>query len=352
MREKFKYLIEISIEEVSTINLFNGLVKYQGGSGREDRININCDRIILGCERSSLIDLDGVFKNYHSVMYAQIAKAVSFYICATSTIPRINDIKIRVERSGKLIKEKKISSTDLKSHVTLAAPFTGVFSPVSLTTMFDESPKGSALLKAISHLIRSKTKKDVFDRFDSLWKAYNAIYKIIGNGGTDHACHVALRTFVLANPAASVCTSAIVAGMTARELRKKLRWRDLILNDYEKSNKSIAFRDFVVRYTDARIMQVFHEILPYRKDFLTDAGLLFGVENHINGQLALNVSVHREVVVLICIKYMYFVRNKSAHGERLDRIISLGNKETKEMGWLNEILEGMIIDLINVNNLY
>ena len=49
MREKFKYLIEISIEEVSTINLFNGLVKYQGGSGREDRININCDRIILGC---------------------------------------------------------------------------------------------------------------------------------------------------------------------------------------------------------------------------------------------------------------------------------------------------------------
>lgn len=352
MREKFKYLIEISIEEVSTIILFNGFVKYQGGGGREDRININCDRISLECERTSLIDLDGVFQNYHSVMYAQIAKAVSFYICATATIPRINDIKICVERSGKLIEEKKIPSADLKSHVNLVTPFTGVLSAVSLTAMFDESPRGSALLKAISHLIRSKTKKDVFDRFDSLWKAYNAIYKIIGNGGTDHACHVALRTFVLANPGASVFTSAIVAGMTAKELRKKLRWRYLILNDYEKSNKAVAFRDFVLRYTDARIMKVFNEILPYRKDFLANAGLLPDVQNHISSQLALNVCINRELVVLICIKYMYFVRNKSAHGERLDRIIGLGNKETKEIGWLNEILESMIIDLINVNNVY
>lgn len=49
---------------------------------------------------------------------------------------------------------------------------------------------------------------------------------------------------------------------------------------------------------------------------------------------------------------MYFVRNKSAHGERMDRIIGLGSKEAKEIKWLSDLLEILVIDLINNNNLY
>lgn len=39
------------------------------------------------------------------------------------------------------------------------------------------------------------------------------------------------------------------------------------------------------------------------------------------------------------------------HGEKLDSTFRLlPNKEIKELNWLNEILESLIIDLINCND--
>ena len=223
---------------------------------------------------------------------------------------------------------------------------------MSLQSIFDESDKSAALLKSVSHLIRSKTKKDTFDRFDSLWKSYNALYKIIARRQKEHDCHVELRRFILNNVSASKSIAKHIGKITAAELRNKLRWRALILNDFESLEKTKSFHDFILRYTDARLMKVFEETLPYREGFLNAKGLLQSVENHIGKHLNLGVNNDQEVISFLCIKYMYFVRNKSAHGERMDRIIGLGNKEVKEIKWLSDLLEMLVIDLINDNKLY
>lgn len=352
MARKYQYLLQVLLESKTAANLFTGNVQYAGGGSRTDAVRIDENQIVLECERLGLIDLNGVFVNYQSAIYSQMAKGVSFYICAQQTIPEVRKIILSAKRGNIKIKEKIIEANELNNSVKLLSKFKANFNLKSLEIIFNESEKSYDSLKAISYLIRSKTKIDPFDRYDSLWKAYNSIYRSIGKKKTDHECQVELRRFILKNPIASQTTTGMVHGMVAKDLRSKLRWRALVLNDYDNSSKTTAFCEFILRYTDARIMEVFQEILPYRKDFLSGAGLLGKVEKHIEKNIRSSVVSDTEVTTLICIKYMYFIRNKSAHGERLDRIIGLGTKETKEIKWLSDLLEALIIDLINANNLY
>ncbi|NWK79550.1 hypothetical protein [Aquitalea sp. LB_tupeE] len=352
MARKYQYLLQISLEGSASDNLFKNDIQYAGGGSRLDHITIDENLITLKCERVSLIDLDGVFINYQSAIYSQVAKGISFYICSKQAIPKIERISLAAKRGDNIVSEKIITKAELKDPGALLSKFTANFDINSLKTIFDESEKSSTILKAISYLIRSKTKVDPFDQFDSLWKAYNAIYRIIGKSKKDHDCQVALRNFLIKNKCASKNTAKKITGISATSLRSLLRWRALILNDYENAAKSQAFCDFILRYKDPRIMEVIREILPYRTKFLTDSNLLETVEDHIDKNIRNNVKCDEEVIALICIKYMYFVRNKSAHGERLDRIIGLKTKESKEIKWLSDLLETLIIDLINANHIY
>lgn len=353
MKKKYKYTISIAISNASSSDvLHKGTSQYAGGGGRIDQVLIKGDSIRLECDRVTLVDLEGIFQNYQSGLYGQISKCVLFYVSTVGVIPDIAKILIVVERGGAFVKDKLIRSKEFKGHPKFQSPLKASFDAASLTAIFDESDKSSAILKSISHLIRSKTKQDTFDRFDSLWKSYNGLYKIIARKSKDFDCHIELRRFILLNPSASKNISQLTNRMTALELRSQLRWRALILNDFDSIEKTKSFHDFVMRYTDARLMKVFEETLSYREDFLKSEGLLPNVKKHINQHLKAGVNNEQEVVAILCIKYMYFVRNKSAHGERMDRIIGLGNKEVTEIKWLSDLLEVLIIDLVNVSKLY
>jgi hypothetical protein len=353
MRSKYGYTIEIKINNsVTQPPIFSGPCEYSGGGAYTDKLEITNSKILLQCTRVSEIDLEGVFNNYQSALYGQITKAIFFYIGVKQSIPEILSIKISISYRDAAIREKNIGASDFKSHAKFASDFLSEFKPNALKVIFDESEKGVGLLKAVSHLTRSKTKTDIFDRFDSLWKAFNALYRVIAKKTGDHECHRITRTFILSHASASATAVKMIENMTADKLRSQLRWRQLILNDFESYKKTEAFRDFVLRYTDARLMHVLKETLPYRQDYLIKAGLLGVVEAHIEKHLKAAKLDNQQLVAALCIKYTYFVRNKSAHGERLDRIIGLSNKEAIEIKWLSDLLEHLIIDLINANVLY
>ncbi len=353
MTGKYQYIVHIAIDGASSQNeLYRGTAEYAGSAGRTDQVIIHVDHIKLECQRASLIELGGIFSNYQSGLYGQIAKCITFYICITQTIPVIKAITINAVRNSKVSRHLTIGSADLKQPASLQGRFPTAFDAAALQVLFEESAKSSALLKTISHLIRAKTKQDPFDRFDSLWKSYNALYRLVAGKTKDHDCHVVLRQFLLQHPAASQSVAARLKTLDATALREKLRWRALILNDFESAAKAKAFSDFIRRYTDARLMKVFEGILPYRAAFLKSAGLLKATEDHIALHLKTGTVNDQEIAALVCIKYMYFVRNKSAHGERLDRIIGLGNQEVTEIKWLGGLLETLIVDLVNANPLY
>ncbi|BBH48277.1 hypothetical protein [Pseudomonas sp. KU43P] len=353
MRDKYHYDVQIKFSNIKKEeNLFSGSIEYNGGGSYMDQLHITSSSISITCIRASKIDLDGAFNNYQSALYGQITKSIFFYICRKQSIPEIASIKVSASYRNKSVDEKSIGDADFKSHAQLTSKFLSDFEPDPLKEILGESEKSTGLLKAVSHLTRSKTKADAYDRFDSLWKSFNALYRVISKKTSDHECQRETRSFIIGHTSASESSVKLVKSMTGAQLRNKVRWRQLILNDYDTPKKTEAFKDFILRYTDARLMHVFKETLPYRKDYLTKAGYIGTVTAHIDKHLKADIQDDQQLIVALCIKYGYFVRNKSAHGERLDRIIGLSNKEVAEVKWLSNLLESLIIDLVNANDLY
>jgi len=353
LTKNYAYEVKILFDEIeSKASIFEGFVQY-GSKNRTDKMIINEDSIFIFCNRTNLIDLDGVFNNYKSIIYGQIIKALAFYMGTKKTAPNIKSIQISCKKNQRLIASKKITSSHFQ-HKKFHTKFQGTFKSASLRTIFEENKKGASILKTITYVLRSKTKEDVFDRFETLWKGYNGLYKEITQETNDHNCHVKLRAFILANPNATLNTQKILSKLDSADLRSKIRWRDLILNDFDTSKKAVAFKEFVCRYSDSRLLSVLNLVLNYRIEMLKNAvpPLDLVTQQHITDCINANQQCDSEIVAFLCIKYMYFVRNKSVHGERIDRIVGITNKETDEVTWLSNILESLVVDLVNAQALY
>ena len=94
-------------------------------------------------------------------------------------------------------------------------------------------------------------------------------------------------------------------------------------------------------------MNLFKEVLPYREDFLKNAGLYGDVVSHIN---QVPTRKDEELITLLSIKYAYFVRNKMFHGEIPDRTFKIHNDLIDdEIDNLNSILSTLIYEIINNN---
>lgn len=77
-----------------------------------------------------------------------------------------------------------------------------------------------------------------------------------GNLPKEVDCMASLRTAIINNEVLFRKTITITNSYTTEMLRS-FRWRQLILNDYDTLNKTKAFHDFILRYKDKRIMDLF-----------------------------------------------------------------------------------------------
>jgi len=78
------------------------------------------------------------------------------------------------------------------------------------------------------------------------------------------------------------------------------------------------------------------------------------VSAYIATGIAGNVTCDAEVVSLLCIKYMYFVRNKIAHAEKTDHgfTFTQASSDETEIRWLAPFLEALVIDMINISDTF
>jgi len=348
-----KYQIEIFFEKGNIFKSKTIQSSYKGSRHFKDELKIDSTKITIIAKRSSTIKLDSVFYNHTSSMYIQIIKSIIFYYLVSTKFVKIKSIKIYRYR-GKS-KEPK-DSFDFKNHEftqIVSSDFIVVknIKDDKLIKIFDNDEKGESLLIASSYLVKSLSLDDEIEKFEKLWKAFNRIYKYFGNNKNEFECQIKLRKFILENPTNFPLSTNAVNILTAQEIREKLRWRALILNDYNTEKKTKAFSEFIKRYSDKRIMELFNQLLPYREEFLKNINLYDPVINYIKENHRLNNQKNEELVALLCIKYMYFVRNKLMHGEKLESSFRfIENKEVEEIKWLNKILKLLIIDLINCNN--
>lgn len=308
MTRSNKYSIEIAFEKGNSFNSVQLQSSYIGSRNFKDDIEISPTLIKITAFRSSKINLEDIFYNHTSSMYIQILKTLIYFYLNSNKFVLINNISIQRYRDNKKFDSKEIKSSELTQ--VLTSEFKILQSKINkqkLTKLFDNDEKGEVILIASSYLAKASSIPDEIETFERLWKAFNRIYKFIGNNQNETNCHITLRTFILKNISKFNLSINKVKMLTSTEIRNKLRWRALILNDYESPSKTKAFHDFVLRYSDKRIMEVIKEILPYRKDNLISENLYNKVETHVNSNIQQNHIKDEELVALLCIKYMYFV---------------------------------------------
>lgn len=354
MTRENKYIISIIFEKGN--NFVSRQIKstYIGSGTFQDDIEITPERIIITAHRSSKINTDDIFYNYSSSLYIQIMKSLIFYYLNSESSVTIQNISVKRYRNNKLLNSQEITSSNLTQVASSSFKILkNNLDVTKLCKLFDNDEKGEAILIASSYIAKANSITDEIEKFERLWKAFNRLYKFIGKNQNELNCHLALKDFIFKNTDKFPLVIQKVKRFSASEIRTNLRWRALILNDYEKPNQTKAFYDFILRYTDKRVMELLQELLIYRKDNLVKEKLYNRALNHIQSHIAQNCIKDEEIVTLLCVKYMYFVRNKLMHGEKLDSTFRLlPNKEIKELRWLNGILELLVIDLINCNDSY
>jgi hypothetical protein len=335
-------------------HLYSGKFTYRSAESSTDSLEISNKTVLIKTTRSS--SKASPLQAHNSTFYKQIIKSLCLYYILEKKPNPLKEITLTKQNSAKVIATISIPSSQIKqivSKTTDLLPLATIDS-VKASILLSETPAGRAVLNACTHLIKSLDSSNAFERFEKLWRAFNALYKAFAKQNSDHLCHVALRDYLKQNPNHFPLSIARVAPLSAIDIRTNIRLNQMILNNCPTQAKAPAFADSITRNSDPRVMEIYRNSLPIRETFLVNAKRFTLVTTHISACIAANVACDADVLSTLCIKYMYFVRNKMAHAEKTDHGFSFihGSSDESEIRWLTPFLEALVIDLINISDTF
>lgn len=330
-------------------------ILYEGISEMEynikDNLSISMSKIELICKRCKDKPLDKIITDFKSTINKQITRALSFLIATKGYMPNIKEINIiKFDKNNNYL--DKHNTSDVFQPIIGKLPDGLKFNSDDLGVLFQDSKKSEAVLISLSYWIKGITSLNEGDKFNKLWTSFNSIYSFISNEKSEIKKLTQIRNFILNNQEKFELSCGIFDEYTQEDIRK-LQWRNLILNDHKEESNTIAFHGFITRYYDYRINKVFQETICYRKDYLNNKNLLGSANSHINLCIAECKKNNAEVLALYILKYAYFIRNKSFHGEKIDIAFHIvKSDEVKELDLLNNILTIFLRELISINSNY
>ena len=347
MAQRYTYSIRV---EFSVSNkecaIGNVYAKYSGGKENIDCFEFSDNSFNLVASRTKIYEDGSILSNNGNSINSQLLKGLLYYYSLARSFPTITKVSII---------RKRVKSADynyINDCSNIVQPITPyhnnpfIFNRDAIIDVFEESERGNAYRIALSYWLKGVSSSERYYKFDHFWRAFNRLFLYQANTTKDFDGMVVIRQFITDNADYFQRTIDITNELNSDDLRK-FRWRNLILNDYSTNNKIIAFKDFVLRYSDERIMNLFRDVLVYRKEYLQNAGLYDEVNTHIN-QNPIRNDV--ELVTLLSIKYAYFVRNKMFHGEIPDSTFKIHTDFVdNEIDILNKILSTLIYEIINSN---
>ncbi|SEH62951.1 hypothetical protein SAMN02927937_00554 [Paenimyroides aquimaris] len=380
---KHNYSVNISFDalDISISREIFGM-EYNGSSGTNDELVIEDNTLTIKCNRIAKINLINIIFSESSSIHDQIIKSLIYYYIKLNRFVPIKNIAInRIKQTG----EETIfflPTTKISIEQILSDKFKGIdISTLDITDIFKVDDKSKAIQYALTYLLKSKITNQESERFEKLWKSFNSIYYYFGNGANENECHRLMRSFILSNPTLFSKSKRRAKSITAKELREKVRFYELLSNDYDTKEKIVAFIAFVFRYQnkiisknlldnisyfEADLKSIFNldkieskfNKFDYIKDLYhnnkssTDNEIIFKkVKGYLEDRVKNPVTnTDLEIVVFICIKYCYYLRNKIFHAEKQDLTFRFAkNNLIFELEWVNEILETLIVELITAN---
>lgn len=356
MSRNYKYTILIRFSTATNLSIGSFYVEYpySNNPSLKDKIIVKEKSIKITANRSKKTPISDILHNANTAMNRQISKSLAYYYVAVSKPNKITSIKVSRHLSGNLQEEETINKSGVRQIINCdnGMAYLKKINRSELDTVWEESEAGHALLYAITHLISFCSSPEPFQRFEALWKCFNSLYKLKEGSTQDTLCLRNLRAHMIANISLYPLSTASVNPMTHDEIFSIINWRSMILNDYKQESQSGYLSGFIQRISDARLIKKIEDSLPIRQQFLQNQGFLPTVQAHIQQKKILNANSDIEVVAFMCLKYLYFARNKLVHAERVHpsfHWVKEHSNEELKIDKCSLILKLLVIDLLNFN---
>ena len=348
-----KYHYHVNILFSKDRETFKGVERqesgYTGSKGNKDAFIFEPRKLSIQSYRRRQYEDGTILSNAKNALNEQIIKGLLCYYALADDFPQIESISIVCKMSGAsdyYYNECQEFENPIRTNVAEHRKFDSSVLPILL----DVTAKAKAIRISMSYWLKAAATTDEYAKFDKLWRAFNCLYRYQSNSNKDIEGQRNMREFLLEHERDFNQTKDIVTAYTEDELRNGFRWQRMILNDYDNRRRTEALRDFVMRYSDGRIMRLLQEKLQCRRDFIAEENFTNDIDNHILQNQA-TVS-DMELVTFLAIKYAYFVRNKMVHGEVSDGTFKIGKDNLdNEMAKLNKILEVLVFELISNHQL-
>lgn len=338
-----KVIFEKSRKECKLGNYYS---KYPNSLTYKDSFHFLATSLVLVASRSRKYNDGSIFSNANHSITKQLIKGLLYYYALAKTFPIIKNISITLKQARKKDVNYSEASSFIQPIITNKNTHKLYLTAAQMQNiLFDDSEKAKALRIAISYWMKGMASTNTQYKFLHFWQAYNAIFRHQSNSIKDFDGLTSMRKLVLQNHPRFVNSLREVNQLVQIDLSNKLRWSKLFLHDYPRNiAKGKAFHDFILRYTDRRIMQIFKNHYKVR-EMLLDNALRTSVKDHMNSNLGTDKFI--EIPLLLCNKYSYFARNMIFHGEVQEYSFKIKTDQVdEEFDILNSIFEPYLLDLI------
>ncbi|WP_411824679.1 hypothetical protein [Leptospira sp. 'Mane'] len=343
MKIKNEIKIEVNFPKKSKRKtIFKGKADYKFSKGNQDEIEIYTDLIKITAKRSSKIDIKSILKNPKNTIHTNLIKSLILHYLSNNE-HKILKIEISNGKNIETIPGKQIKQPLLSK----------VSWPIKIrndlgTILFEENIKSTVILNSLSHMISAMNHNDPFPKFEKLWKSFNILFMHIGGKTKEFESMKEFKIYLMKNESKFNFTKNITIPFNAYELRSRMKIKEMIFNNYSPDTKLKGYSDMIQRYKNKKICSLLLETLVYKEAKLKLLHLYNDAKTHLDKYSVNGNDDEIEVTSFISLIYLYFIRNKLFHGERLDPTFQiLDNQEKDEMEWNCQFLTLLNFETIN-----
>lgn len=198
----------------SSSHLYSGSTEYRSGHTGNDTLKVYNKYLAIEALRSK--ESKDPLRFHNSTLYKQILKSLCLYYILARKANQIKSISIHVRRSSGTMDCISEMRDGIRQVLRKSCDI-GVLGSIQTqraALVLQETEAGRSVFYAATYLIKSLDVQSSVERFEKLWRAFNALYRASAGESVDHVCHRLLRQRIMSNPSEFPLSIAKVSALT------------------------------------------------------------------------------------------------------------------------------------------
>ena len=317
------------------------------GRGATDKITFYKKKVVMELIRSNEYRVGDILCKSNNTINSQIIKVLMLYYANAQSFPMIKEI-VCDEISPNRTNVFTLQTNDISQQFNIRLARQTGMNFIPIAEMYGETPLGNASRRALSHWLKALNVEDQYVKFNELWVAFNSLFAYYGNKKQERNNLIYIREQIQQNDNLFPLAKGLVQNYTNEQLRNSFRWMLLFTNSIKRGRDN--FCESLFAFNDERILNMFKSLINSGR--IHDKVVAFGkypdLQSHLDTQ---GVTKDIDIVLLLCIKYAYFLRNRYQHGIVIANNFKIKeNKDDSELPIINQVLSTLILELLKVGN--